>query len=218
MKESAGTNQSRHLGNEYRLQDTALVVFFLVPGIGKKEHGAIERGVGNAFQDFDGNGIDDCTESYVGQFSVGGCSIVDPQTGQLRAFNTGQIADAVLNFDGVGGDGFRWELLCGAAGAGPDRLRSQFWRANVDPSDLYVQSLPGTDHLRLRADQSGFDRFVLAGDWTDNGVNAGCIESATLSGIHAANAVLGRPLNEGVTGTYLPLNERDRTPAASTPS
>ena len=107
------------------------------------------------------------------------------------------------------GDGFRWELLCGAGdGTGSDRLRSQYWRANVDPSDLYVQSLPGTDRLRLRADQSGFDRLFLAGDWTDNGVNAGCIESATLSGIQAANAVLGRPLLDDVAGTYLPLNDR----------
>ena len=51
-----------------------------------------------------------------------------------------------------GADGFRWDLLCGAGGAtGPDRLDSQHWRANVDPSDRYVQSLPGTDRLRLRA-------------------------------------------------------------------
>ena len=36
-----------------------------------------------------------------------------------------------------------------------------------------------------------------------------CIEAATLSGLHAANAVLELPLTEGVRGTYLPLNDRD---------
>jgi uncharacterized protein with NAD-binding domain and iron-sulfur cluster len=71
-------------------------------------------------------------------------------------------------------------------------LDAQYWRANVDPSDRYVQSLPGTDKYRLRPDESGFDNLVLAGDWTDCGLNAGCIEAAVLSGLEAANALLGR--------------------------
>ena len=98
----------------------------------------------------------------------------------------------------------RWDLLCGAGDdAGEDRLRSQYWRANVDPSDRYVQSLPGTDHLRLRSDASGFHNMVLAGDWTDNGINAGCIEAAVLSGLKAANALLGRDRKDGVLGIDL---------------
>ena len=52
----------------------------------------------------------------------------------------------------VDAEGFRWQELCGGGTAeGPDRLDSQYWRANIDPSDRYVQSLPGTDRLRLRA-------------------------------------------------------------------
>ncbi len=95
---------------------------------------------------------------------------------------------------------FRWELLCGRDGrTGPDALDSQFWTANVDPSDRYVQSLPGTGRYRLRPDESGYDNLVLAGDWTDCGLNAGCIEAATLSGLQAANAVLGRARNHRVT-------------------
>jgi uncharacterized protein with NAD-binding domain and iron-sulfur cluster len=98
----------------------------------------------------------------------------------------------------------RWELLCGGgAEEGPARLGSQYWRANVDPSDRYVQSLPGTDHLRLRSDDSGFGNMVLAGDWTDNGLNAGCIEAAVLSGLKAANAVIGQDVKTGVIGVYL---------------
>lgn len=98
----------------------------------------------------------------------------------------------------------RWDLLCGGGDAvGEARLDSQYWRANVDPSDRYVQSLPGTDHLRLRSDDSGFANLVLAGDWTDNGLNAGCIEAAVLSGLKAANAVLGEHPKSGVMGVYL---------------
>jgi uncharacterized protein with NAD-binding domain and iron-sulfur cluster len=98
-----------------------------------------------------------------------------------------------------GPDGFRWDLLCGWDGVS-DPLSSQFVRVNVDPSDRYVMCVPGSDSYRLRADESGFDNLVLAGDWTDNGVNAGCIEAAVLSGLQAANALLGRPRTYRITG------------------
>lgn len=97
---------------------------------------------------------------------------------------------------------FRWELLCGD-GVGPDRFDSQFWTANTDPSDRYVQYLPGTDRHRLRPDGSGYANMVLAGDWTDCGYNVGCIESAVLSGLQAANALLGRPRLDRISGLLL---------------
>jgi uncharacterized protein with NAD-binding domain and iron-sulfur cluster len=110
----------------------------------------------------------------------------------------------------VGPDGgFRWDLLCGSGGSdggarhGPDAFATQFWTANVDPSDRYVQSLAGTDHFRLRPDESGYDNLFLAGDWTDCGLNAGCIEAAVLSGLQAANAVLGRSRRHRLAGYYL---------------
>ena len=114
----------------------------------------------------------------------------------------------------VGRDGsFRWELLHDPTGAdGEARLDAQYLRANVDPSDRYVLSLPGTGRFRLRADESGYANLFLAGDWTDSGLNAGCIEAAVMSGIQAANAVLGRPLLEGVTGFYLPHYSRAGRP------
>lgn len=107
---------------------------------------------------------------------------------------------------------FRWDLLCGGNGA-TDELAfdSQFWTANVDPSDLYVQSLPGTDKYRLRADESGYENLFLAGDWTNSGLNAGCIESAVLSGLQAANAVLGNPLDDRVAGFYMDDWTRSRS-------
>lgn len=104
----------------------------------------------------------------------------------------------------VSDSGFRWDLLCGRDGAtGPEALDSQFWVANVDPSDRYVQSIAGTDHVRLRPDESGYDNLYLAGDWTDCGLNAGCIEAAVLSGLQAANAVLGRSRQHRIAGHYL---------------
>ena len=101
---------------------------------------------------------------------------------------------------GVGG--FRWELLWDDEDrVGPDRLRAQYLRANVDPSDRYVQSLPGSGRHRIAPGRTGFDNLAVAGDWTACGLDAGCIEAATRSGAQAARAVLagavGRPASRG---------------------
>jgi hypothetical protein len=104
----------------------------------------------------------------------------------------------------VGPGGFRWDLLCGRGDAiGPDAFATQYWSANVDWSDRYVLSLPGSDRYRLRPDESGYDNLFLAGDWTDCGMNAGCIESAVMSGLQAANAVRGRPRSHRIAGYYM---------------
>jgi uncharacterized protein with NAD-binding domain and iron-sulfur cluster len=99
---------------------------------------------------------------------------------------------------------FRWGLLAGAGErVGEDRFDSQFWRANVDPSERYVLSLPGSDKYRLRTDESGYDNLYLAGDWINCGLNAGCLEAAVMSGLQAANSILGRPLTERIAGYYM---------------
>lgn len=101
--------------------------------------------------------------------------------------------------------GFSWNLLCGADGRhGAAALRTQHVSVNIDPSDRYVQSVPGSDKFRLRPDESGYDNLVLAGDWTDTGMNAGCIEAAVISGLQAANALLGRGHRYRIRGFYLP--------------
>jgi uncharacterized protein with NAD-binding domain and iron-sulfur cluster len=102
------------------------------------------------------------------------------------------------------GGAFRWDLLCGRDGhSGRSAIDTQFYLANVDPSDRYVQCAPGSDGYRLRADESGYDNLILAGDWTDNGLNAGCIEAAAISGLQAANAVLGRSRSYRIAGPLL---------------
>ncbi len=93
--------------------------------------------------------------------------------------------------------GFRWSLLYDGSGAtsavpGEERFDTQYWRANIDPSDLYVQSLPGTNRYRLQPGNTGFTNLTVAGDWTDSGLNAGCVEAATRSGQLAAQAVRER--------------------------
>lgn len=107
----------------------------------------------------------------------------------------------------VGADGFRWDVL-ESGRDGEAALADQHYRANVDPSDRYVQSLPGTGKHRLRADDSGVENLFLAGDWIDSGLNAGCIEAAAIAGLQAANAAMGRPLCEGVLGGWEPVNKR----------
>ncbi|MGE2736116.1 FAD-dependent oxidoreductase [Mycolicibacterium vaccae] len=102
-------------------------------------------------------------------------------------------------------DGFAWHLLCGANGhKGADALATQHISVNIDPSDRYVQSVPGSDKYRLRPDEGGYDNLVLAGDWTDCGMNSGCIEAAVMSGLVAANAVTGRGRFYRIRGFYLP--------------
>jgi uncharacterized protein with NAD-binding domain and iron-sulfur cluster len=101
--------------------------------------------------------------------------------------------------------GFAWHLLAGANGHRDGAaLDTQYLSVNIDPSDRYVLSVPGSDKFRLRPDESGYDNLVLAGDWTDSGLNSGCIESAVLSGLQAANVVLGHGRFHRIRGFYLP--------------
>jgi uncharacterized protein with NAD-binding domain and iron-sulfur cluster len=87
--------------------------------------------------------------------------------------------------------GFKWEMLSDdLLRRGPERLMGQYVRANLDPSDRYVQSLPGSGRYRIAPGRTGFDNLAVAGDWTACGLDAGCVEAATRSGILAARAIL----------------------------
>lgn len=84
-----------------------------------------------------------------------------------------------------------WNLLVDPGGGqGEARYDAQFWRANLDPSERYVLSVPGTTQFRLKSGESGFANLYLAGDWTDNGFNAGCVEAAVMSGLQAAEEIM----------------------------
>lgn len=107
------------------------------------------------------------------------------------------------------GGGFRWELLVDPTPAvdpreraptGPDRFATQFWSANVNPSDRYALSLPGTLKYRISPLDPSYDNLTIAGDWTSCGFNAGCIEAAVMSGRLAAHALSGAPALADIVG------------------
>ncbi len=88
-------------------------------------------------------------------------------------------------------DEFNWQLLYAPEDIiGEERVNFQYYRANIDPSERYVQSTTGTSIFRLKTDDSGFNNLYLTGDWIDNGFNMGCIESATISGQQTAKAIM----------------------------
>jgi uncharacterized protein with NAD-binding domain and iron-sulfur cluster len=83
---------------------------------------------------------------------------------------------------------------------------AQYVRGNFQPSDRYVLSVPGSVRYRLDPGRTGYDNLVVAGDWTRNVINAGCVEAATISGMTAAEVILQR------LGTALPVPVIGRTP------
>ncbi len=90
--------------------------------------------------------------------------------------------------------GIDWSLLVDPERRmGEGRLEGQHAWASARGGGRHVLSLPGTARFRLRADRSGFANLLLAGDWTDTGLNLGCIEAATISGLQAARAICGAP-------------------------
>lgn len=103
--------------------------------------------------------------------------------------------------------GFKWETLVDPqeraySRNGPSkregRFDSQYWRANVNPTDRYVLSLPGTQKYRISPLDNTYDNFTVAGDWTACGLDTGCVEAAVISGMLAAHALSGTPALEDI--------------------
>jgi uncharacterized protein with NAD-binding domain and iron-sulfur cluster len=95
---------------------------------------------------------------------------------------------------------FDWNLLAGT-GIGPARAGEQYYRANIKPPDRYVTTHRGTTQHRLWPHESGLVNLQLAGDWTRNGIDGGCMEAGVVSGRLAACAVSKSPPTvAGTTG------------------
>ncbi|MCA9143654.1 MAG: NAD(P)-binding protein [Planctomycetaceae bacterium] len=89
---------------------------------------------------------------------------------------------------------FDWaELVDPSQATGVARLNAQYWRANINPSDRYVQSLPKSTAVRLASNGSGYRNLHLAGDWVKTSMNFGCVESAVIAGLQAARTISGHP-------------------------
>jgi uncharacterized protein with NAD-binding domain and iron-sulfur cluster len=103
---------------------------------------------------------------------------------------------------------FRWDVLAAppasehARGATADETRfaSQFWTANVNPSDRYALTLPGSSAYRISPLDRTYDNLTIAGDWTACGFNAGCVEAAVMSGMLAAHAIARLPTLADIVG------------------
>lgn len=93
-------------------------------------------------------------------------------------------------------------LACPDGGEGLARLDAQFLRATVNPSERYVLSVPNTTQFRLRAEDTGIANLLMTGDHTFTGINAGCVEAATMSGMNCAQALCGHPAV--ISGDILP--------------
>jgi uncharacterized protein with NAD-binding domain and iron-sulfur cluster len=101
--------------------------------------------------------------------------------------------------------GFRWEVLADAEGKaasvhGRARFDGQYWRVNVNPSDRYTLSLPGSLRYRISPLDPTYDNLTIAGDWTDCGISQGCVEAAVMSGLLAAHAICQSPPLEEIVG------------------
>ena len=152
------------------------------------------------------------------------CSALPEHTARLDAATArGQVRQTVRGFlddeagalwpGAVGPDGFRWDLLWDDQHRrGPHRLDAQYVRANTDPSDRYVQSLPGSGRHRIRPGATGFVNLAIAGDWTACGLDAGCLEAATRSGVQAARAILEGSVRAAGSSSGPPTRRQDIAP------
>ena len=56
----------------------------------------------------------------------------------------------------------------------------------------------------MRIGQRRTVNATIAGDWTDAGFNAGCVETAVMSGLLAAHALSGAPDLDTLVGYHHP--------------
>jgi uncharacterized protein with NAD-binding domain and iron-sulfur cluster len=83
---------------------------------------------------------------------------------------------------------------------------TQFFRVNMDPSERYVLTLPGSTSSRLASHDSDFVNLYLAGDWTLTDLNIGSIEATVISARMASRAICGKPDHiYGAFGSITPI-------------
>ncbi len=90
---------------------------------------------------------------------------------------------------------FDWDCLLSKDPtiSGEARFNEQYWRSNIDPSERYVLSVKNSTQYRLGTDETQFDNLYITGDWIKTGLNAGCVEAATMAGMQTSRAICGLP-------------------------
>ena len=78
-------------------------------------------------------------------------------------------------------------------GIDPNKLAGSAPRANSGPLERYTMTWPDCLQTRPKTDESGVEGLYLAGDWIRNGLEAGSMEGATMSGLQASRAICGFP-------------------------
>jgi len=139
------------------------------------------------------------------------CGVFDRRQGETHAESMRRAVDNAVThlverssyiWRTIGaGAGFQWSLLWGAKRGNDPRanfVAGQFARANVLPSELYTLNLPGTARHRLAptaaAEGKAPANLWLAGDWTRNPINLGCVEATVMTGLAAARGLSGFPI------------------------
>jgi len=69
---------------------------------------------------------------------------------------------------------------------GSERLKDQYYRGNVLPSERYTQCPPDTQSIRINPLQPKTVNMTGAGDWVDTGLNVGSVEGTVIGGMLAA--------------------------------
>jgi uncharacterized protein with NAD-binding domain and iron-sulfur cluster len=113
----------------------------------------------------------------------------------VRELTVDWLENKALNVWPMAGEArFNWNVLFDRRGRYRQaRVDAQVVTANVDPCACCVSSAAGTTQWRLKAGESGFSHVVLAGAWTDTGLNTECVEAAVMSGMQASRALCGSP-------------------------
>lgn len=110
--------------------------------------------------------------------------------------------------------GLDWDILHGS-GTGILKMNAQYFRANIDPGERYILSVPGSVQLRLKAKGTDFENLTITGDWVYTSLSAGCIECCAMAGLHAAEAISGHRFFMSDRGYDDPSYDPSTTPGGT---
>ncbi|MEM9650525.1 MAG: NAD(P)-binding protein [Actinomycetota bacterium] len=124
----------------------------------------------------------------------------------------GQSAQLMMSLGGLlprSGDGGPYpqamnanSLYCGAdeTATGSNRMRQQYYRANIDPNERYTLSEPGKLQHRLKSWESGYTNVALSSDAIYTGFNIGSFEGSVMSGMLASATLTSSPTIDQIIG------------------